>query len=107
MKFENIKFCDRSRGTRTEVGLVLSGRYWVQKEYFDLAWRLAPAGYRAVDWQKPQTAETLCDDTSWGELTVSARRKLGRCIKFFAEMGMLPIKVANPGKKGKRKYVQV
>lgn len=106
MRLEDIKFYGRSRGTKTEVGLVLSGRYWVQKTCFDLAWTLASAGCRTVDWRKVQTAETLCDDPIWGECTVSARRKLGRCIKFFADSAMLPIKVANPGKKGKRKYVQ-
>lgn len=106
MKFENIKFCDRSRGSHTEVGLALPGGYWVQKTFFDLAWKLASAGLRIVNWRVPQTAETLCNDPTWKERKVGARLKLGRCIKCFADSGMLLIKVANPGKKGKRKYVQ-
>jgi hypothetical protein len=35
---------------------------------------------------------------------VRERIKLGRCIKYFVDHGMLPLKVANPKKKGKRFY---
>lgn len=37
---------------------------------------------------------------------LSKQLALGRCIKFFSVQGMLPLEVANPGKKGKRHYLR-
>ncbi|HWI82693.1 hypothetical protein [Ramlibacter sp.] len=102
--FCDIPFGPRPRGSSSHPGLILSGRYWVEQGYFELAWRLVWAHFRRVDWSRKQTAESLCNDPDWKDRRRGDRLKLGRCIKYFADNGLLPIWVCNPGKSGKRKY---
>ena len=83
------------------------GGYWVPKRYFELMWESALKQLPILDWSKDQTAETLFGGKErWLSHKVGGRIALGRCLKYFADNEMLPIKVANPKKKGKRKYTR-
>lgn len=106
MRFEDIDFQERSGSKAPGLGLLLPGNYWVHKSHFDEAWKLIHAANPALDWQGEQIAETLCADPDWKYRKCGIRIKLGRCVKYFVDQGMLPLKVANPGKKGKRKYIR-
>lgn len=101
--FCNIPFKPRARSNSPYPGLSLGG-HWVEQGYFELAWRLVCAHFSRVDWSRKQTAESLCNDPDWKDRRRGDRLKLGRCIKYFADNGMLPIWVCNPGKSGKLKY---
>lgn len=103
-QFRSIRYLNRSGGTSAHAGLTLGGRYWVEKGYFELAWELVWAHFGSVNWSRKQTAESLCNDPDWHDRRIGERLKLGRCIKYFADTGLLPIWVCNPGKSGKRKY---
>jgi hypothetical protein len=103
-QFQAIKYERRKSGTTAQPGLTLSGRYWVEKGYFELAWDLVWAHFHSVNWSRKQTAERLCNDPDWKKRPRGQRLKLGRCIKYFATEGLLPIWECNPGKSGMRKY---
>ena len=106
MKFEDIEFESRRGVDRSTLGLWLPGKYWVEKVLFKEAWtriwKACPTGV----WQGTQTTETLCEDPDWRARDCGVRIKLGRCVKYFVSEEMLPLKLSNPGKKGKRKYIQ-
>jgi hypothetical protein len=106
MKFEDITFSQRSRSGKSGLGLVLPGGYWVLKIVFEVAWSAVRPRWSTLDWRVPQTAETLCSDQIWKPRTCGERIALGRCVKYFVTQEMLPLRVANPNKKGKRKYVR-
>lgn len=106
MKFEDIAYYERSGSDKPELGRHIRG-YWVSKKYFEIAWKNASAEFLKLDWLKPQTTETLCGEAYWGVSGIGTHIKLGRCMKYFADQELLPIQVANPGKRGKRKFVRV
>ena len=104
MKFEDIKFDERSGSAKSGPGLLLPGGYWVLKKYFEMAWTQVRANASGLDWRAQQTAESLLGETFWKPHKCGQRISLGRCVKYFVDQKMLPMRVANPGKKGKRKY---
>ena len=103
MFFENIAFYERGGSDKPGLGQHLRG-YWVGKKWFEIAWTNASVEFSKLDWAKPQTTESLCGEACWKANGFGNRLRLGRCIRYFADEGILPIQVANPGKKGKRKY---
>jgi len=107
MKFEDLYFGESGRVDRPGLGIWLPGRYWGHKKWFERAWTLIHTEWSNLDWTVPQTAETLCNSKNWHSYDVPERIKLGRCIKYFVSNQMLPLKVANPKKKGKRKYLRI
>ena len=105
MKFEDIDYYECIRFGKTAIGQHLHG-YWVSKSDFKLMWQYASVAMHQVDWSVPQSAETLYGKARWLDLKVGKRIALGRCLKYFAENDVLPVRVANPKKKGKRKYAR-
>lgn len=109
MEFSDINFYERSGAKTAGLGRHLPGGYWVQKAYFEITWRQVRAAIPALDWaSKPeQSAETLCGEAFWqAQKKGGPRLKLGRCVKYFVDHEMLALRVANPGKKGKRRYTR-
>lgn len=104
MNFSDIKFYERGGSKAPGLGLRLRG-YWVHKTHFELAWKLLLAANPALQWQGEQTTVTLCNDPDWQYRKPGVRHKLGRCVRFFAESRMLPLRISNPGKGGPRKYL--
>lgn len=106
MKFSDIKFIEHSSRYGASVG-VNAGGYWVAKYLFEEMWPRAEAAMQTHDWSKPQTVVTIFGDKeAWDSHSFGARIALGRCLKYFADHEMLPIRVANPTKKGTRKYLK-
>lgn len=92
----------KRRGTGDSSYLVVKmpGGYWVPVHHFEevwiLFWRNAP-GLKSS--RKHQTKALCCDPTRQDRprgLCIA----MGRCIKYFADHGLLPITLANPDKKG-------
>lgn len=104
MKFRDIKFDERGEAAKSSLGLLLPGGYWVSKKVFELAWSQVRTRFSALDWKVQQTAESTCGEAFWKTHDCGVRIKLGRCVKYFADHDILPLRVANPKKKGKRKY---
>ena len=105
MKFEDIDFYERAGSINHEVGIHLKGR-WVPKKNFETVWKGALMEISKLDWTHPQTAETISGVPDWKKLPVGYRISLGRCLKYFVDEGMLPLRIANPEKKGTRKYAR-
>lgn len=105
MKFEDIAFYERTGSDKPGFGRHLRG-YWVDKKWFEVAWTNASVNFHKLDWTKEQTTETICGEACWKTSGLGTHLKLGRCVRYFADEGMLPIRVANPGKKGKKKYTR-
>jgi hypothetical protein len=104
MRIEELNFGESGRVDRPGLGIWLPGGYWAIKKWFETARTLIQDEWASLDWTVPHSAETLCNSEKWRAYDVRERIKLGRCIKYFVDHGMLPLKVANPKKKGKRFY---
>lgn len=105
MNFDDINFGQRGGTYKPGLGYLLPGGYWVKKKYFEVAWKNASENLHKLDWKFSQTAESLCGKPCWLMQSFGERIALGRCIKYFVDHEMLPLRLANPGKKGKRKYL--
>lgn len=103
MNFSDIKFYERSGNKAPGLGLRLRG-YWVYKIHVELAWKLLLAANPALQWQGEHTTVTLCNDPDWQYRKAGIQHNIGRCIRFFTENGLLPLRISNPGKGGSRKY---
>lgn len=84
--------------------MTMPGGYWVQKWLIADAWEMFWRNFRNLNHGRRHTAESLCADPDWRERDRRERLKLGRCIKYFSVQGILPITLANPNKRGTRKY---
>ena len=104
MKFNEINFCESDKPNKPGLGLFLPGHYWVAKKYFELVWRYAALEIPKLDWSQEQCAETIFGKARWKEFDFWEQIRLGRCVKYFVTREMLPLRLANPRKKGKRKY---
>lgn len=106
MQFNDINFTEGDGRYGSSRGLRIRG-YWVSKDLFDLMWQSASSTMPNLDWSKPQTVVTLFgDQEEWISYPFGARIALGRCLKYFVDHDVLPIRLANEGKKGTRKYVR-
>jgi len=106
MQFVDIKYVERNTAYGKQFVLSMPGGYGVPKGTVNEAWKLIHQNWNFVDWSERQTAETMIGHDHWVSQSFGARLAMGRCIKFFIVHDMLPspLKVANPGKKGKRFY---
>jgi len=101
--FSDIPFTSRS-GQLDQMGCLMPGGYWVEKEMFEVAWLQAMEAIDLLVPGKRYSAEELCNPALWGRLWRSEAIMLGRCIKFLVVHGLLPLIEANAGKRGKRTY---
>jgi len=108
MDLSDMEFGESGRNDRPGLGLIVSGRYWVAKTTFQLAWDLLWAEHEQWKLQHKQCAENLCGSVAWRNYGDRSRRlSLGRAIKYFVNNGMLPWEEINKGKKGKRWYCYI
>ena len=102
MQFHEIHFYEREG---YGVGRHVRG-CWVGKSSLEIMWQHASIAISQLNLSEQQTTETLFGKTEWRDVEFKRRLSLGRCLRFFVDNNMLPIKIANEGKKGKRKYLQ-
>jgi hypothetical protein len=70
-------------------------------------WFHAAESLPKLDRSRKQTAvDVFGDKACWLSYRIGVRISLGRCLKYFAHQEMLPIREANPGKKGPRRYIR-
>jgi hypothetical protein len=106
MQFSDIKFIERDGPNGSATGLYIAG-YWVHKYLFESMWLHAEESLPRLDWSRKQTsADVFGDRTFWLSHRIGERISLGRCLKYFVQQGMLPIREANPGRNGPRRYVR-
>jgi hypothetical protein len=89
----------------TFLAIKMPGGKWVAKCHFEETWTLFWRSVGLLDSGRKYLAKSLCNDPSWEDRPRGQRIAFGRCIKYFATHRVLPITLANPGKKGSRKYV--
>ena len=107
MDIKDISFENHISRHWDGLALLTSGRYWVPKSDVLLAWKHFSNAVLPVDDQTQVDAQMLFGEPEavWKAMKVGKRIALGRCLKYFVDHEMLPLKVANPGKRGKKKYV--
>lgn len=102
--FMTVSFAKRSGKKGPSTGLDL-GRHWVLEWLFRSAWARFCSGLATADWSRPQTAESLFNDPNWNSMKFGVRIAIGRCLRFFVNHGMLPLKVINPYSTGTKRYM--
>ncbi len=106
MNFDDISYIERNGTKKSGPGLLLPGGYWVAKSTVVLAWVRVCEVLPRLPRDDKYCAETLCGVEFWKSHRCGKRIAFGRCIKYFVVHELLPLRVANPGKKGKRKYIR-
>lgn len=102
----DIKFDERKSKHGIQRGLYMPGHYWVPEAEIKLTWEIANAQLGDIDWTQKVCTETIFTADIWKEFKKPVKFMLGRCLKYFSVREMLPLEVANPGKKGKIFYKQ-
>ncbi len=107
MEFKNIRYSERFDKQHKGTGCYMPGPFWVYRHTMESAWKNIHQNWRNVNWKVKQSAEELIGRDYWSQQPYGGRLALGRCVMYFITHDMLPrsLKVANPGKKGKRHYL--
>ena len=106
MESLNINFIKRQGCYGSSEGLNIRG-YFVSRSLVELMWAQAAKSLPTLDWSRKQDVRTVFGDKDlWLSQRIRVRIDLGRCLKYFVDQHMLPMREANPGKKGPRRYVQ-
>lgn len=103
-RFARLPYEQHTEGGFTYNACKLSGRYWIAQNHFKEVWELFWLSVVHLDPARKHTTVALCNDPKWCDRPRGQRIALGRCIKYLATQGVLPITHANPGKSGPRKY---
>ena len=103
-KLKSYKFCNHDWKYGQTIGWFMPGEFFVPLEDIKMALSNALMHIDGIDWTQKVAASAFFDKEDWEGFVFGKRLALGRCIKFFCDEGLLPIKVTNPGKKGRRYY---
>lgn len=104
MRLNELPYERRACGGKLMYGITMPGGYWVEQWLIQDSWKMFWRGVHLLNASRKHSAEALCADPGWCDRKRGERLKLGRCFKYFAVHGVLPIALANPGKSGPRKY---
>lgn len=107
MNFNDIQFETRSGRGTTSLGLYLNGNNWVPKARIIEMWRQAQLMLPQLNWSSPKTTKSFFKSDEWKDMKCGHRIALGRCLRYFAEHQLLPIRCINQHKKGTKKYAFV
>ena len=103
-RLAGLPYVPQKDSAGTYHALKLSGRYWIVRGHFDEVWELFWRNAGDLDLARKHMTVNFCNDPNWYDRPRGQRIALGRCIKYLAANGVLPITLANPGKSGPRKY---
>lgn len=107
MNFDNIKFETRAgRGTKN-LGLYINGNNWVPKDRLIEMWEQAQKMLPLLVWSYPKTTKAFFERDHWKQFKRGKQQALGRCLRYFADHQMLPIRCINPNKKCTKKFALV
>jgi len=104
--FMALKYAKRDTKYGPSRGLDL-GHHFVFDGQIRSSWESIRAALATADWTKPQSAKSLYNDPSWESKTFGARIAIGRCLRFFVNHGMVPLKVINPQATGTKLYMPI
>ena len=107
MNFNNIKFETRTGRGTTSYGLYINGNNWVPKDRFIEMWEQAQKKLPLLDWSYPKTTKAFFERDHWTSLKPGKKQALGRCLRYFADHELLPIRCINPRKKGTKRYALI
>lgn len=85
-------------------GFFKPGGYTVTEATLRTAWKQFWRGVHRLDSSGLHTAQDLACTPDWDNRPRGWRIAMGRCYKYFAAHGVLPITVANPEAKYNFKY---
>lgn len=113
MKFEDLRYVERTEKYGDTPCLIMPGGFPVFKSTMELAWACVNKNWPNIDWSVKQTSKTMIGEEHWGAPEKKGfNQALGRAIRFFGKHDMLPLPVAlaktrrgNPYKGGMRLYV--
>jgi len=80
------------------------GGNWVTEATMREAWQLFWRSVDTLDRSKTHKAEGLACTPGWASRPDGWKQAMGRCYKYFAVHGVLPITIANPEAKYNFKY---
>jgi hypothetical protein len=104
--FESLKY-DKPNCKKGQVSGRYLSRHFVFEWQFRTSWEKICAGLTTVDWSKPQTAKSLYNYPGWNSMKFGMRIAIGRCLRFFVNQGMLPLRVINPNATGTKRYLPI
>jgi hypothetical protein len=79
-------------------------RQWIFKALFIKCWKQFQASIATVDWTKKQTAQSLFNVPNWRKMKFGTRIAIGRVLRYFVDIGWLPLMVLNPKATGTKYY---
>lgn len=107
MNFDNIKYETRSGRRGNTPGIYINGYNWVPKFQIIRMWEQAKKVIFQLDWTYPKTTKSFFGSAAWDEIETGHKQALGRCLRYFADHQMLPMRCINPHKKGTKRYALV
>lgn len=91
--FDRIRLLRHPEGG---FGLKMPGGYWVSETTLRRAWTMFWRNAGGLDPSMPHKAENLVGASVWNKRPRGEHIAMGRCFKYFAVHGVLPITLANP-----------
>jgi hypothetical protein len=107
MKFSDIKYETRSGRRGNAHGIYIKGNNWIPKFQVIKMWEQAQKKLSLLDWSYSKTTKSFFDSAAWKEMSRGHHIALGRCMRYFAEHQMLPLRCINQHKKGTKRYVLI
>lgn len=86
-------------------GVRMPGNYWVTETTMRRAWMLFWRSVASLDPYQTHSAKSLGGEETWSVRPRGERIAMGRCFKYFALKGVLPIVIVNPDAKYNFKYL--
>jgi hypothetical protein len=113
MKFEDLRYVERTNKYGQTPCLIMPGGFPVFKSTMELAWASVHQNWANIDWSVKQPSKTMIGEEHWGEPEEKGfNQALGRAIRFFVKHDMLPLPLAlamtrrgKPYRGGRRLYV--
>lgn len=90
-----LRYMPRTFDTETHDVMRLSNKSSVRRSTFELAWKLFWSNAYRLDPNRKHPVEALCSCAGWGTFSITQHRNIGRCIRYLAENGVLPITLAH------------
>ena len=101
--FDAIKYGPGKKPGR-DIGKYL-GRPWVFKWIFQTAWEKFSTAIASANWSVKQSSKSLFgDEAGWKKYGEGTRQAIGRCLRYFVDHGLLPLRVLNPDATGTKYY---
>ena len=102
--FDSIRYKKFQGKNGPAIGIKL-GKPLVFKWIFQQAWKSFVENIETVDWHVKQSSKSLFGDAAkWDKLAFGVRQAIGRCLRYFVDHGMLPLRVLNPDATGTKYY---